>query len=175
MNWQLIILAILLVLVIFNFFAFFTRKKNLGDLLLAAPRGLRYADMGQLFMIGCSIFLLAILYFGQEHNDTTILIMLILALITLILIATFLVSAFSQKGIYTNGVYTNTGPIQYAAIDNYEIKRKEKRNESLITFTTSGGFLKSTPIIVIPLEDESEFRNLIKRYGRFKKNNKKKK
>lgn len=172
-NWQNIIVALLLVMVLINFFGQFARKKALGEKLMAAPKGLRYADMGQLFMIACSLVLIGMMYFGQEHTNTNLLTVGILVLILLTLMATFFISAFSEKGLYKNGVSTNTGPILYASIEKYDIERKEKRGESLVMFTTSGGLFKSTPVISVPIEMEAEVRNYIKRYGCFKKTHKK--
>jgi hypothetical protein len=143
-NWQNIVVAILLVMVIINFFGQFARKKALGERLMQAPKGLRYADMGQLFMVACTLVLIGMMYFGQEHTNTNLLTVGILVLILITLTATFFMSAFSEKGIYKNGVSTNTGPILYTSIEKYEIERKEKRNQAIVTFTTGAHIQKFT-------------------------------
>ncbi len=173
-NWQNIVVAILLIMVLINFFGQFARKKALGERLMSAPKGLRYADMGQVFMIACTLVLIGMMYFGQEHTNTNLLTVGILVLILITLTATFFISAFSETGLYKNGVSTNTGPILYESIEKNDIEHKEKRGQAIVTFTTGGGIFKSSPIIAVALDQEQEVRNYIKRYGNFKKSQHKK-
>ncbi len=168
-NWQNTVVAILLIMVVMNFLGQFTRRKALGERLMSAPKGLRYADMGQIFMIACSLALIGIMYFGQEHTNANLLTIGILVLILLVMGATFVFSAFSEKGIYKNGVSTNTGPVLYESIEKYDIEYKEQRGEVLVTFTTGGSFFKNAAVIAFPAEQEQEVKTLIKRCGNFKK------